>query len=817
MNQSNDNKQKDLEGRIAKAKTDSYNEAANKLDEEISERARNIISLRKSREEQDFKNLLQNAEVRKETEKNKIKSGANEYFDKLSKELRSKIELRIKREEEERRKAEEEERRLQALRRQQLEEETRLENERINKERAEEARLRREEELRIQDENRKRKEAEEQNRIEEENQRLALISKQKEDEKRIKDAEKSSRIRALLASANEYLSSGDSDLALVEVAKALVNDPTNPEALELEKKIRGARPQPVQADAGTTEGKQKSKTPSLKKSETPSPLIKKRISFKYVAGIIGLIAVVVILITLQMKKYVFNLPVKVAVMPWISQSNTLESNIIGTSLAWEVSDKFASYSGKPVLNYSSTYRLFQRTSLPEREIYQQGYTFLLTGDVEKTGTSFMLKLRLTDSLGNEVWSSKLPSVQSDLVLLPAEVVKQLADVLKIKIPDDHSARKLNVTSKNPDSYIFYLRCREMLNRKTPESLKNAYDLILQGIQEDPKFAEGLALASDILSSMYDKELITGDSVIDRAKNLASAAIGSNPTLDKGYIALGKTYAFEKNYSKALICYDSALSLCANNSDAMFEKAKVLFKTGKIQEAFELFSQVFRLDGCNPEILETYGEAHQLTGRYPAGMVYHELGTRYTLDSLSYLAGPVSDAILADPELRLAQSQRVLTACAKRMMVNQDDYHTLYSYSRLKQVMGHLDSDTQLKKLRNLLTELIRKSPNDAMPVAYLALAETRLGRFPEAVSIAERAMSIEPKNARVKYKVAQMYALQMYSQKEKRYDEKKKNESARYLREAISLNYKFDELVNADFFNMFEKQDFKSALQERSR
>jgi TolB-like protein/Flp pilus assembly protein TadD len=812
-----ENISKDLEDRIVKAKSDSFAEASKRLDDEITERAKDVFNIRKTREDQDYKIKLQKTISAREAEENKINTLANKYFDRLQKELRNKIEVRIHREEEERRRIEEEERRQQELIRQQLEEETRREKELLEHQRAEGERVRLEEETRIHKEEQQLRELENQKRLDEENQQRVLIAKQKEEEKRIKDTEKYSRVRTLIASANEYLAAGDSELALVEVAKALVNDPTNAEALELEARIREHRREEATTTPEIVEEKQKHVARERKFTESTKPAVKKRSSIKFIAGILAILTIVTILVWIQMKKYVFTLPVRVAVMPWVNQSNTLEENVLGTALAEEVADKFSSFSGTPVMSFSSTYQLVQKTSLPEQEVFRLGFTYLLKGNIHRAGSNFMLELQLTDSLGKLIWSTKLPTPSADLAFLPGEITKQLSEVLKLSIQTDENNLKLSISSKNSDSYLFYLRCRELLHRKTPESLKNAYELMLQAVQDDPKFAEGLALASDILVARLDIGAISGDTIIYTAKNLADAAIKINPALDKGYISLGKVLAFNKNYNRALIYFDTALTLTQYNSVAWFEKGKLLFKTGKTQEGLDAFNRAYQLDACNPEILETYAGAYQLLGKTGSGMFYHERAIRFTPDSLAYIAGPVSDAILVDPDLRLSQSQRVLTACAKKIMIDQDDYHTLYNYARLKQVMGHLDSDKHLKKLENLLQEQIRKSPKNALPLAYLALAETRLGKFPEAAVIADRAIALDPNNAEVRYKVAQIYSLQMYFQKEKKYDEKKKNLAARYLREAISLNYKFNELVNADFFNMLEKPDYKTAIQERSR
>ncbi|MBI5476608.1 MAG: tetratricopeptide repeat protein [Ignavibacteriales bacterium] len=818
MNGSNENLSKDLEQRITKAKKEAFEDASSRIEADIMERANNLFSAHKLREEQEYKSKLRNITAEREAEENKIRTVAEEFIERIKKELRNKIEIRLKQEEEERRRVEEEQRKQEEARLRQLEEEAKHQREELEAKRAEEERRRMEEELKKQEEERQKRLAEEQKRIEEEERQREMLQKQREAERKLKDAEKDARVKSLIANANEYIKAGNLELAKVEIAKALVNDPHNTEAREIEARIKPAK---VETPAVLAEEIKEKQKPTDNEKKITDPVTqqesRKRLSPKYLIAAIVIVSILAIIIIFQMKKYVLTLPVKIAVMPWIDKDKTIEENVLGTALAEEVADKFSSVSSSPVMGFGSAYQLMHKTSLPQQEVFRLGFTYALRGKLQRAGSNFVLELELTDSLGKMAWTTKFPTSSTGLSLLPGEITKQISEVLGLPVSTDESNKKIQNTSKNPDSYSFYLRCREMLNRQTPETIKNAYDLILQAIQEDPKFAEGLALAAEIIAIQLENGISYGDSIFYRGKNLADAAIEANPRLDLGYVAQGKILAFSKNYSRALISFDTALALTQNNISAWFEKGKIALKLGKTQEALDALNRAYQLDPCNPELLKTCAEAYQLADKPKIAMAFHDNAAKFSFDSLSYLTGPVSDAILVDPELRLSQSQRILSASEKRMIISQNDYHSLYNYARLKQVMGHLDADKLLKKLEEILQEIIRKSPKDARAIVYLALAETRLGKFPEGVSIAQRAMLIAPNDAIVKYKVAQMFSLQMYSQKEKRFDEKKKTEAARYLREAISLNFKIDEIVNADFFNMFDRPEYKTAIQDRGR
>src|ERR1051325_2281078 len=63
-------------------------------------------------------------------------------------------------------------------------------------------------------------------------------------------------------------------------------------------------------------------------------------------------------------------------------------------------------------------------------------------------------------------------------------------------------------------------------------------------------------------------------------------------------------------------------------------------------------------------------------------------------------------------------------------------------------------------------------------------------------------------------RIAQMYSLQMYSQKEKKIDEKAKENALRALSDAVRLSYRLDELASADFYNLSDQPEFRTAIEQ---
>ena len=782
----------ELQRKAEEVRQKAFLEEAGRLDAETTERAQELLHNLQVKEKQIAQQKLNQARAERQQQENTLSKLEEEYRIKLEAELQKIIEGN-QRAEDDRRKAEEE----------------------LAREKAEEdERRKREEEIHRLEEERRLKDADEERRREEQQHRLELEQQQREEERRRLDEERQQRIATLIDNAKDYYAVGNREHALVEIAKALVNDPTNTSALELEAKIKGETGEAAPSGTETIPEKPKVQRRVHKQTvETAAPE-KKHSTLTYVLGIIVILIIAGVVIIFQIKKHAFKLPATIAVLPWTGTSSSIEENILGSSIAEEVAHRLGSTKTIFVLGFPSGYNLTTLTKEPNREAFRSGYTYILQGRVSRSDNSITIDLKLIDSLGNEGWTGRYVKPISGLSGLPADITKQLVEALGVETDDISSGFVSPITSTNSDAYQFYLRGRELLQRRTSESSENAYLLFLQAIQQDPKFADGLAAAADVLAFRLENGWSRGDSVVIQSKHLAEAAIRANPLLDMGYVALGKILAFQKSYITALSYLDSALTLAPNNSIINLERGKIFAKVGKYSDAINSFREAYKYNGADPELLQNIAFVYQLAGSPKQGMPYLEAALKYVPDPLMFLAVTLSDAISGDPDLRLNQSNRIIAASYRRINMNSQDYITLYHLARLRQIMGDTDAVEILNKTSMVLQDESRKHQKDAHILMYLALTLTRLGRYSEAIAIADKATALDPLDDIVKYRIAQVYSLQMYVQKEKKLDEKKKDISLKYLHDALALNYRLDEVTSADFYNMYDRLEFRATIQE---
>jgi hypothetical protein len=132
---------------------------------------------------------------------------------------------------------------------------------------------------------------------------------------------------------------------------------------------------------------------------------------------------------------------------------------------------------------------------------------------------------------------------------------------------------------------------------------------------------------------------------------------------------------------------------------------------------------------------------------------------------------------------------------------------------MMQVSGSaLEGSALFEKNVRLIQAALKSDPGDPEKTMYLALTLTRLGRYPEASSLTRRMVEQWGNSAFVQYKAAQVSALQMYSQKKKETDPKKQEEVLAFLKTAMRQRFMLQEIVDGDFYNVFDKKEFRSAI-----
>lgn len=851
--------EEDLQQRLSEARKAAFEEEILRLNRETEQRAPELVKSLKAKDEALYREQLQDADEARKKEEKAVAELQRVTAERLDAErdrkkarraeearLRKDADAQRKQQEDEgRRKADDDRRKQEEILRQQreefvrreqelrkqeeerrvLEEQLRVkeeeerkrrtaerkireEQERIERENAE--RLRREEEVRQQTEELKRQEEERHRQEEEEKHNLEEKKKREEEEQKITEEQKrQNRIQQLIANAERFFDGGEYDLALVEVAKALVNDPENPVALDLDariKEIHGKRP--VQAP------ETKKKQPPRKRprsrmrpisvdDQAPRPWLSHP-ALKW--GGAGAVILAVVLVYL-FRGSVFREPVRVAVLPFTSVSQTASEAALGSAIAEEVSHRLEQSDNATVLGFGSAVGLVRSEGWQPATLYRSGFPYAVEGSFTQSDLGYSADVRLKDSSGQVLWSKRFLKNPQSLVELPGDIAEEVSDRLNIDLPKLTTATTFNV-----EAYAAYLSGLSLAHHDDPESLRAACGKFQEAVERDQNLSIALAAYSTVLSRLT--ELGAGDSTTLRmGRDLADRAIQANSSFGPGYVASAYNHCLLHHYVQAIDQLDQAERYAPHLTSIPLVRAKVMLRSGRYADALKELGLAYDGSPRDPEVAELLGYAQTFNRIKGQAVGFHQLASRLVENPVRYISGPLADAMILD--LDLSGTDRVIASLEERLQADPKDAEATYRLARMLQVSGKAqEGSAVLEQLEKQLREELKLTPGAAMPMAHLAKTLTRLGRFPEATAFARKAVESAPADPIVRYKIAQVFALQMYSPQKHKIDDKKKEEAIQALKAAVKLQYRADELANADFYNMYDQANFLGIIRD---
>jgi class 3 adenylate cyclase/Tfp pilus assembly protein PilF/TolB-like protein len=664
--------------------------------------------------------------------------------------------------------------------------------EELQKKEAEMRRRREEEERRKREEEERRKRREEEERL------------QREEEKRRKEEEETRKqIRQTIKSAKEYLSHNEFEKALEEVQTILAIDPQHAEAIALDEKIRAAQSEYEAEQAKAEEPAPQESTPVEVPvaEEAPPPTIeepvvaekpRRRLRIKFpkipksaILGAIGVIvAIVVVVVIYQQTRTLFQGKRYVAVLPFVSKSNTDEERTLGAGLAHETAALLSYASNARIMGPSTAFNVTRTTRDPQTLANELKFPYTVVASLSLSGTSATVNIEINDSLGTRIWRGTIGRDRERLMELPGELATTIAGELEIELSDDPKP-----PTRSADAYAVYLRGRDLLQRERHRT-SNAVQLFQQAVTEDRQFAEANSAAAYTLFLTYESGRGTDPQLLTQAEALASRALSFRPSLAEAHAAMGGIAQSRKNYSDALSFLNRALEIMPSNTEALRLLAIVYTIRGEESDALRSIDRAYELDPINHRILTSAGLVNQRFGKSKEAMGYFDQALPLIEDTATYLSTTAGNTLLA-----AYQYDRAIALYGQRVELDPTNFIDHYKLARAIQLAGK--GSQAFEKAISVIEQELQARPQNALASAYLGLALSRYGRYKEGEANVKRAVQSAPNDPVIKYKLADMYSIQ-----------KNNAEALKALDEAIRLRYILEEVVDLDLFNINEDPAF---------
>src|SRR5262245_23663666 len=248
---------------------------------------------------------------------------------------------------------------------------------------------------------------------------------------------------------------------------------------------------------------------------------------------------------------------------------------------------------------------------------EMGVRYVVEGSVQKADQQVRIAVQLIDTTtGYHVWSEQYDRPLQDIFALQDEIVQKIVTTLKLQLTLQEQGYIVRKHTDNLEAYDFFLRGVEYSDRYTKEANAQAGQMYEKASALDPQYAE----AYTWLGWTYYQEWVfrwsADPQTLERALALAQKGAALDDSLPVVHWGLSHVYVAKQQYDQAIAEGERAIALDPNNADSYAVLAEALNVAGKPEEALRAVAQAMRL---NPRYPPWYafelGWAYQLTGRY----------------------------------------------------------------------------------------------------------------------------------------------------------------------------------------------------------
>jgi adenylate cyclase len=436
----------------------------------------------------------------------------------------------------------------------------------------------------------------------------------------------------------------------------------------------------------------------------------------------------------------------IVILPFKNMSSDPEQEYFSDGLTEVLTGDLSKISSLFVIARNSAFAYKGKAVKVQDVGREMGVRYVLEGSVQRADQRVRITTQLIDATtGYHLWSEQYDRPLTDLFALQDEIVQKIVTTLKLQLTLQEQGWVVRKHTDNLEAYDAFLRGVESYSRYTKEANAQARQLFEKAVALDPQYAEAYAWLSLTYYIEWTLRWSADPQTLERALALAQKAVALDESLPVAHSLLSNVYAQKQQYDQAIAEGERAIALDPNNADSYAVQAQALNFAGRPEEALRAVEQAMRLNPRYPFwYLFELGWAYRLTGRYteaiatlkeaisrnPNFMGSHvNLAVSYSLQWLSQQSLP-------------GQTLEPAVAVIQQALALNDSWHWNHI------VLGHIYlSQQQYDQALAEMERGVALAPTEAGSYAALAEVLSCVDRTEEALEAAVQALRLKSEAA----------------------------------------------------------------------
>ncbi len=241
---------------------------------------------------------------------------------------------------------------------------------------------------------------------------------------------------------------------------------------------------------------------------------------------------------------------------------------------------------------------------------------VLEGSVRRHGDRVRITAQLIDArTDRHLWAETYDRDLDDIFAIQSEVAERIARSLRGAITPDERARIESRPTDSVEAYQWFLKGRQLLAKRSGESIPGAIDAFDRALEQDPEFALAWAHRAEALALL---PLYAGADVEEsaaRARRSARRALEIDPILGEPHAALGMAARILWEWDEAEREFRRALELAPGYPTARHWYGLSLKDRRQYDEAIVELERALELDPLSLPLHLALGLTHHFAGRY----------------------------------------------------------------------------------------------------------------------------------------------------------------------------------------------------------
>src|SRR5438093_62987 len=316
-----------------------------------------------------------------------------------------------------------------------------------------------------------------------------------------------------------------------------------------------------------------------------------------------------------------SLDKSIAVLPFDNLSRDPDNAYFSDGIQDEILTKLAGIGDLKVISRKSTAKYKSTPEDLKTVARELGVATVLEGSVQRAGDKVRVNVQLIDARSDmHLWAKSYDRNFNDIFAVESDVAQEIADTLRAKLSRSQVKVFAAAPTRDTGAYDLFLKGeyeeRQAEGTESVVFFDRAETFYRQALTRDPSFALAYArLANNRLNRHWFSNRLA-PAQLEEVRSDIERALAIAPDLPDAYLALGTFYYWgHRDYDSALRALDRAIELQPSNSDSRTFRAAIYRRRSEWRRSLAEDERALELDPRHAGIYTNIGGTYGLLRRW----------------------------------------------------------------------------------------------------------------------------------------------------------------------------------------------------------